>query len=63
MRGERLGRGAGRHPRPLYGHGRGGLALSTHHAFDAKVKVTSRKTGKTVELTVPAGGYTWTRVD
>ena len=33
------------------------------HAFDAKVKVTSRKTGKTVELTVPAGGYSWMRID
>ncbi len=29
------------------------------HAFDAKVKITRKKTGKTVEVTVPAGGYTW----
>lgn len=33
------------------------------HAFDAKVKVTSRETGKAVELTVPAGGYSWMRID
>ena len=29
------------------------------HAFDAKVKIARKKTGKTVEVTVPAGGYTW----
>jgi hypothetical protein len=29
------------------------------HAFDAKVKITNKKSGKSVEVTVPAGGYTW----
>ena len=33
------------------------------HAFDAKVKVVNKKTGKTVEVVVPAGGYGWTRID
>ena len=32
------------------------------HAFDAKVKVTNKKTGKTVEVVVPAGGYTSVRM-
>ena len=29
------------------------------HAFDAKVKIIRKKTGETVEVVVPAGGYTW----
>ncbi len=29
------------------------------HTFDAKVKITDRKSGNCVEVVVPAGGYTW----
>ena len=33
------------------------------HAFDAKVKITNRKTGKAVEVVVPAGEYGFVRID